>query len=312
MPIRQLSFHLALLVLALLAATAQQLHPAAAQSSPTPANSRPATTYLGFDRNDYPGDAALPALRKHFSFVGYWITNPPGETQNSWAGKRSLLLAQGFGFLVLANGRLDAEILAQQRAHHLSPAALGHQDALAALAAAAREHFPPGTTLFLDQAEGGRLLPEQADYLLGWTETVAASGFRPGSYLSGQPVDEGHGHTITTALDIQQRIQSSKTQAHPLHPIAFFVYQDACPPSNGCTLHPPPPSASGTPDTDVWQYAQSPRRPSATRACAKTYAPDGNCYLANAAASSDPANKALDRIHLDLSVAASPDPSHGR
>ncbi|HEX4650386.1 MAG TPA: hypothetical protein VH250_02670, partial [Granulicella sp.] len=67
--------------------------------------------YLGFDRNDYPGDAALRTLRQHFSFVGYWITDPPGENQNTWVGKRSTLLAQGFGFLVLANGRLDAEIL---------------------------------------------------------------------------------------------------------------------------------------------------------------------------------------------------------
>jgi len=27
--------------------------------------------YLGFDRNEYPGDAALPVLRKTFSFSGY-------------------------------------------------------------------------------------------------------------------------------------------------------------------------------------------------------------------------------------------------
>lgn len=293
-----------LLVLALLVSPAPQLRAAAA--------SNPAAPYLGFDRNDYPGDAALRILRKHFSFVGYWITNPPGEHENSWAGKRSLLLAQGFGFLVLANGRLDAEILAQQRSHHITPAALGHQDALAAVDSASREHFPPGTTLFLDQEEGGRLLPEQAAYLLSWTETVAASSFHPGSYLSGQPVDEGHGHTITTAQDIQQRIAASQKQTQPLHPIALFVYQDACPPSNGCTLNPPPISASGTPNTAVWQYAQSPRRPEVTRACAKTFAADGNCYLSNAARTSDPAIKSLDTIHLDLSVAASPDPSHGR
>jgi hypothetical protein len=130
--------------------------------------------------------------------------------------------------------------------------------------------------------------------------------------LSGQPVDEGHGHTITTAADIQQRIAASQKQGKPLHPVAFFVYQDACPPSNGCTLHPPPVATSGTPDTDVWQYAQSPRRPEVTRACAKTYAADGNCYLSNALHSVDPAVKALNEIHLDLSVAPVADPSHGR
>jgi hypothetical protein len=271
-----------------------------------------APQYLGFDRNDYPGDAALATLRQHFSFVGYWITNPPGENQNTWVGKRSTLLARGFGFLVLANGRLDAEILRQQRSHHVSPAALGRQDALVAVAAATHEHFPAGTILFLDQEEGGRLLPEQAAYLLGWTETVAGSSFRPGAYLSGQPVDEGHGHTITTAQDIQQRIAASQKQAKPLHHMAMFVYQDACPPSNGCTLQPPPVTASGTPNTDVWQYAQSPRRPEVTHACAKTFAADGNCYLANAMHSADPAVKALNTIHLDLSVAPVADPSHGR
>jgi len=269
-------------------------HPPAIESAAHP--------YLGFDRNDYPGDQTLATFRQHFDFVGYWITNPPEETANSWTGKRALLLSHGFGFLVLANGRLDAQILAQQK-RHKSPAALGREDAFAAIAAATREGFPPHTILFLDQEEGGRLLPEQAEYFFGWTETVAASSFRPGSYLSGQPVDEGHGQTITTAKDIQQQIA-----AKHLHPVTLFVYQDACPPSNGCTLTPPPVTASGTPGAEIWQYAQSPRRPEVTRACAKTFARDGNCYLPG----SSPADKTFNTLHLDLSVATTPDPSHGK
>jgi hypothetical protein len=35
------------------------------------------STYLGFDRNDYPGDANLHVLRQTFSFTGYWLNNPP-------------------------------------------------------------------------------------------------------------------------------------------------------------------------------------------------------------------------------------------
>src|ERR1700754_5125417 len=110
------------------------------------------TQRLGFDRNLYPGDDTLPSLRKHFSFTGYWLNNPPGETANTWRGKRDVLLRNNFGFLVLFNGRLDAEILKSRR-RGTAPEALGKQDAAAAISAAQREHFPSGTVLFLDQEE---------------------------------------------------------------------------------------------------------------------------------------------------------------
>ena len=252
-------------------------------------------SHLGFDRNLYPGDAALLALRKHFAFAGYWLNNPPGETTNTWLGKRDALLRNGFGFLVLFNGREDAQIVRARR-RGTQPADLGKQDASAAVAAAQREHFPPGTVLFLDQEEGGRLLPEQAAYLFSWTEAVAASIYKPGVYLSGQPVDDGPGKTITTADDVRQQIA-----AKHLHPVALFVYQDACPPSKGCTVAPPAISAAGPANITAWQYAQSPRRPDITRSCAKTYAADNNCYAPGVA-----------QIYLDMDLAISDDPSHGR
>ena len=80
---------------------------AAQPSSPFQDISVPAErkVYLGFDRNEYPGDAALPVLRKTFSFSGYWLTAPPRETHNTWTGKKRALDAQGFGFVLLARGR---------------------------------------------------------------------------------------------------------------------------------------------------------------------------------------------------------------
>ena len=266
----------------------------ALQLSSQAPHSVPAKAFIGFDRNDYPGDASLAALKQHFDFVGYWLTNPPGEQQNSWVGKRAALKSQGFGFLVLANGKTDAEIKASGR----KPADLGNSDGLAASAAATREGFAAQTVLFMDQEEGGRLLPEQADYLFGWTEAVASAGFQPGVYGSGQRVDEGHGQGITTAQDITAQVVSRH-----LHPITLWVYQDACPPSDGCTLNPPRLQASGIPAAAVWQYAQSPRRRSATASCAKTYAADGNCYVRDSR---------LSEIFVDLNVASSADPSHGR
>jgi Domain of unknown function (DUF1906) len=265
----------------------------------------PVTNFVGFDRNGYPGDGRLAELHKSFAFAGYWLNNPPGAKQNGWQGKRQKLVDAGFGFLVLWNGRLDAEI---KRAK-MSAEALGQKDAADAIAAAQREGFLAHTILFLDQEEGGRLLPEQAAYFFGWTEAVAASSFLPGSYLSGQPVSDGNGpdgkpQTITTAQDIRQQVA-----ARHLHPVALWVAQDACPPAPGCTINPPDLEASGMDrrlvgdDTVViaWQYAQSPRRPAITRSCAQTYSQDGNCY---AGVTQD--------LFLDLDVAWSADPSHGR
>lgn len=291
---QRLTFYMRLLITSLVLFT---LAASVSAQRPAPVHQRPsaAHTYLGFDLNDYPGDQALSALRQHFSFAGYWLNNPPGDQQNNWQGKRDVLLRNGFGFLVLFNGRLDDE-LTKSRRSGTAPAALGKSDAAAAIAAAQRERFPPNTIIFLDQEEGGRLLPEQADYLFAWTEAVARSDYRPGVYGSGQPVNEGRGHTITTARDISQHVATQH-----LHPIVLWVAQDACPPSNGCVLNGLPPAASGTSDAAIWQYAQSPRRKPFTAACAKTYAKDGNCHVPGA----------LD-LPIDLNTANSSDPSHGR
>jgi len=260
-----------------------------------------ARNYSGFDANEYPGDASLPALRRQFAFTGYWLNNPPGASHNAWIGKRALLVKNGFGFLVLFNGRLNKDILASQK-RGTRPEAFGQADAALAVAAARREGFPPGTILFLDQEEGGRMFPEQAAYLLGWTEAVAASSYRPGLYASGQPVDDGKDDrgrhlTITTIQDIRQQVA-----ARHLHPIAIWAIQDACPPAPGCVVQSPAPAPdiSGTLGALAWQYAQSPRRTEFTRACGATYR-DGNCYAPG-----------VPGFPVDLSSSTSPDPSHGR
>lgn len=266
--------------------------PATGQVSPE-GNSKPAQTYLGFDRNDYPGDSAIPNLKSEFSFAGYWLNAPPGETSDSWLGKRAVLQAQGFGFLVLFNGRFDKELKSVAKA-----TAMGKSDAAAAVDAASREGFSKSATIFLDQEEGGRLLPEQNAYLFAWIDAVIASGFKPGVYCSGIPAPDGPGQFIVTANDIKQHAGDRI--------IAFFVFNDACPPSPGCVPapNPPPPSGSGVPFASVWQFSQSPRRPEYARACASTYAKDGNCYPSpqTRPGSTD----------VDFDSALSADPSNGR
>src|SRR5216683_2334855 len=127
---RLLATSLPVLLLLAAAGCAQQTSPAPASHTPSGTTQNP----IGFDSNDYPGDDALPALRRHFAFAGYWLTNPPGEHQNGWRGKRDVLLKNDFGFLVLANGKFDAEIKKARRSG-TSPATLGKKDAAAAVAA---------------------------------------------------------------------------------------------------------------------------------------------------------------------------------
>ncbi len=131
----------------------------AGTSAPRPSQPEkvPVPTYLGFDANDYPGDDALPALRRTFSFSGYWLNAPPGAKTNSWTGKRAELLKNGFGFLVLFNGRLSKELqppVDRQRSGRARRRALRS-------AAAQREGFSADTftVIYLDIEEGGRMLP---------------------------------------------------------------------------------------------------------------------------------------------------------
>jgi hypothetical protein len=254
----------------------------------------PATTprsYLGFDRNIYPGDAAMPILRKTFAFTSYWLNPLPGGKANTWLGKREFLRAQGFGFLVLYRGRETGALKNGAAAKQN-----GTQDAKNAAAAAKSEGFTSGTIIFLDIEEGGRLPASYHAYLGVWSEELSRAGYYPGVYCSGMPVKEAPGVTITTADDIRNDAASRD--------ITIWVYNDSCPPSPGCTFpqDPPPPSSSGIGYAAVWQFAQSPRRKEFTAHCPAKYAPDGNCYSPGDTAHS---------WFLDVNTATSPDPCGG-
>jgi hypothetical protein len=248
------------------------------------------STYLGFDRNGYPGDANLKTLRQTFSYTGYWLNNPPGESSDSWTGHRAAVESAGFGFLVLFNGRLYAQLKTLANAQRL-----GQSDAHAAAATAQREGFPHATIIFLDQEQGGRMLPEQKAYIYAWVDGVIAAGFRAGVYCSGQPAPDDE--NVVTAVDIRQNARSRD--------ITYWAINDSCPPAPGCTFpdHPPSPKQSGVDFAEVWQFAQSPQRKDVAAHCTN-YNRDGNCY--------PPGTNAAQGLHVDLNSATSPDPSHGR
>ena len=247
--------------------------------------------FLGFDRNDYPGDATLDVLRKTFTFTGYWLNAPPGESTTSWTGKRETLRKHGFGFLVLFNGRLDKGLHASEDARRM-----GMNDALEAEETARAEGFPRGTVIFLDQEEGGRMLPEQLQYLYAWVDGVSAGGYRAGIYCSGIR-DNAVGGGVITAQDIRENAGPRR--------ILLLVYNDACPPSPGCVFSSKgiTPSNSEIAFASVWQIAQSPCRKNLTANCRETYSADGNCYSPGLARYG---------IFVDVDVATSADPSRGR
>ncbi len=252
----------------------------------------PQSSFLGMDRNDYPGDANMQALKKTFAFTGYWLNNAPGTTNNSWMGKRQALEKMGYGFLLLFNGREYQELKASGDA-----AGVGARDAEAAIQSAQREGFPKHAIIFLDQEQGGRMLPEQREYIYAFVDGVVRGDYRAGIYCSGIPFRESGATTVVTANDIREHAEGRK--------IDFFVSNDHCGPSRGCVFpaSPPKPSASGVSFASVWQFAQSPRRPDMTAACRKTYAADGSCYPPEFAASG---------LHVDVESATSADPSAGR
>jgi hypothetical protein len=251
-----------------------------------------AAAYLGFDRNQYPGDENLEILGRTFSFAGYWLNNPPGETTNTWTGKRKEVQSAGFGFLVLFNGRLDADLKDVPRA-----TGMGKTDGDAAISAARREGFAPAAVIFIDQEQGGRMLPEQKAYIYKWVDTINASGYRAGIYCSGIPAKESRRVSVVTAKDIRENAGERQ--------IIYFVTNDACPPSPGCAFPKKPPNAtlSRISFADVWQFAQSPKRREFAAAC-HHYNPDGNCYPPGIAPNS--------KVHVDVESASSADPSHGR
>jgi len=252
------------------------------------------SAYLGFDRNTYPGGANLKALHQTFSYTGYWLNHPPGERTNTWTGHRAAIESAGFGFLVLFNGRLYADLKSVARATKL-----GNSDAQSAAAAARREGFPARTIIFLDQEQGGRMLPEQKAYIYAWVDAVTAAGFRAGIYCSGVPAKDDD--NVVTAEDIRENAAGRQ--------IVYWAINDACPPAPGCAFplnapeHLPSPAQSGVSFAEVWQFAQSPQRKDVAANCSN-YSRDGNCY--------PPGIAAAQQLHVDLNTATSPDPSNAR
>ena len=146
------------------------------------------------------------------------------------------------------------------------------------------------------------MLPEQKAYIYAWVDGVKAAGFRAGVYCSGIAAREDGGTSVITANDIRENAGRKAGERQ----IVYFVTNDACPPSPGCVFprRPPSPGDSGLSFADIWQFAQSPKRPDVAGGCPANYSKDGQCYA--------PGVSPTQHLFLDIDTAAGADPSHGR
>ena len=133
---------------------------------------------------------------------------------------------------------------------------------------------------------------------ISWIDGVVTGGYTAGVYCSGIAFRESSKVSVVTAKDIRDNAG--------IREVHFFISNDRCGPAPGCVFPsaPPAPAKSGVGFAEVWQFAQSPRRPEMTAACRQTYAPDNNCYPPGISPSSG--------LHIDVDSSDSRDPSHGR
>ena len=142
------------------------------------------------------------------------------------------------------------------------------------------------------------MLPEQKAYIYAWVDGIAAAGFRAGIYCSGIAAKEDSGVSVITAEDIRQNAAGRK--------IAYWVANDACPPSPGCAfpnLRPAPPRAAST------------SRKSGNLLNLRsggTSRPDARPTTTATEVAIRRESIPRRRLHVDVNTAASADPSQGR
>ena len=236
--------------------------------TPQSAPSMPASAYLGFDRNDYPGDANLKLLRQTFSYAGFWLNQPPGEKTNTWAGKRQALQISR---LRISRAVQRQALLAIEDGFECRQAGQVRCPGSRCLGAARRLSARERSS-FSTRKKAAGCCRQQKAYIYAWVDGVAAAGFRAGIYCSGIAAKEDGGVSVVTAEDVRQNSAGRK--------IVYWVANDACPPSPGCAFPKPPPSPaeSGIDFAEVWQFAQSPKRRDVAAGCPANYNRDGSCY----------------------------------
>lgn len=203
----------------------------------------------GFDTSLYPGEAAMRAWwgSSPYRWVGYYLASPC-HRDASWMGARPALQRIGWGTAILYVGQQAFEgaapndTLPPERivcSNTLLTAERGRADARDAVAKAAAEGFPAGSTLFLDVERMQQLPPAMVIYYQAWQDEVLRDlRYRPGTYAHRLNAGELYALAQTAYL------RAGRRDAPP-----FWVSGGA-----GFGLERPP-AGSGFPFATVWQGA---------------------------------------------------------
>lgn len=188
--------------------------------------------YAGFDRADCPDLTVMSRLRygSNFSWCGYYLKAPsqPGVT---WKGKRSALLAQGWGLAPIFVGQQTIG-----PGSHTVTADQGRSDGLQACADMAAEGFPFGSWVYLDLENGPPFSNVQSGYVEAWAAAVESGGFEAGVYCS-----------FLFARQVQNLLPAARIWVYHVPSTTPHVVAGTVFPS-------PEPSTSGFPDAVIWQH----------------------------------------------------------
>jgi Rv2525c-like, glycoside hydrolase-like domain len=137
--------------------------------------------FAGFDRDLYPGDAAMQAIiqNTNLRWCGFYLAPAPSHLDQSWMTKCAFLKGLGFGLAPIYVGQQ-----VQGPGSHNVTAAQGTIDGQNAAQLASQAAFGNGSIIFLDIEQGPPIQPATIAYYVAWVAGVTANGFAPGVYCS--------------------------------------------------------------------------------------------------------------------------------